>query len=120
MLGGGMRQAGVMAAAGVVALENGIERLAEDHANAKRLATGLAGLFPGCCDPDIVETNLFHVQVSQLGMRGQELAEYLAGEGILVFPSEPRMRFSTHNMVTSDDIDHTLDVFTRLCASVRG
>ena len=114
MLGGGMRQAGVMAAAGIVALERGIARLAEDHANAKKLALGLAELFPGCCDPDEVETNLFHIEVAKLGMGGQELAGYLADEGILVFPGEPRMRFATHAMVASADIDRVLEVFARL------
>jgi threonine aldolase len=114
MLGGGMRQAGVMAAAGIVALETGIERLAEDHANAKKLALGLAERFPGCCDPDTVETNLFHVQVAKIGMSGQELADYLAGEGIRVFAGDPRMRFATHNMITSRDIDEVLETFDRL------
>jgi threonine aldolase len=114
MLGGGMRQAGVMAAAGIVALESGIDRLAEDHANARRLALGLAERFPGCCDPEEVETNLFHVDVAALGMGGQELADCLASEGILVFSGEPRMRFATHSMVTSDDIDRVLAVFSRL------
>jgi threonine aldolase len=116
MLGGGMRQAGVMAAAGIVALETGIDRLAEDHANAKTLAMGLADRFPGCCDPRIVETNLFHIRVSAFGIGGQELAEYLATEGILVFPGEPLMRLATHRMVTSEDIGHVLKAFGRLRA----
>jgi threonine aldolase len=114
MLGGGMRQAGVMAAAGIVALETGIARLAEDHANARKLALGLADLYPGCCNPAEVETNLFHIEVAQVGMGGQELAEYLAEEGILVFPGEPRMRFATHAMVSSADIDRVLEVLARL------
>ncbi len=114
MLGGGMRQAGVMAAAGIVALETGIDRLAEDHANAKKLALGLAELFPGCCDPDNVETNLFHIDVAMLGMGGQELADHLATEGVLVFAGEPRMRFATHAMVSSEDIDQVLEVFAQL------
>jgi threonine aldolase len=116
MLGGGMRQAGIMAAAGIVALTTGIDRLAEDHANAKRLAKGLAERFPGCCDPDLVETNLFHVQVAKFGMSGAELADCLAREGVLVFPGEPRIRFATHRMVTEDDIDEVLAVFDRLAA----
>lgn len=117
MLGGGMRQAGVMAAAGIVALESGIDRLAEDHANAKKLAWGLAELFPGCCDPDAVETNLFHITVKTLGIGGQELADHLANEGILVFAGEPRMRLATHRMVTGSDIDRVLEVFARLPAA---
>jgi threonine aldolase len=116
MLGGGMRQAGVMAAAGIVALETGIDRLTEDHANAVKLATGLLERFPGCCDPDIVETNLFHIRVSAFGMSGQELADYLAKEGILVFSGEPHMRLATHRMVTSEDIDRVLKAFGRLRA----
>jgi threonine aldolase len=116
LLGGGMRQAGVMAAAGIVALETGIDRLAEDHDNAKRLARGLAERFPGCCQPEMVETNLFHITVVALGVRGQELAEALAREGILVFAGEPRMRFATHRMVTSGDISRVLQAFDRLRA----
>lgn len=114
LLGGGMRQAGVMAAAGIVALETGIDRLAEDHANAKKLALGLAERFPGCCDPAVVETNLFHIQVAALGMTGRKLADYLVKEGILVFPGEPRMRLATHRMITSEDIDDVLKAFGRL------
>ena len=119
MLGGGMRQAGVMAAAGIVALESGIDRLAEDHANARKLAQGLAELFPGCCNPDDVETNLFHISVAALGVGGQDLADYLAREGILVFAGEPRMRLATHRMVTSSDMDRVLEVFAGLTAAAR-
>jgi threonine aldolase len=114
ILGGGMRQAGVMAAAGIVALETGIDRLAEDHANAKRLAAGLAERFPGCCDPDAVETNLFHVRVAAFGMSGKELADRLAREGILVFAGELRMRFATHRMVSVEDIVEVLRAFDRI------
>ena len=114
LLGGGMRQAGVMAAAGIVALETGIERMAEDHANAKKLALGLAERFPGCCDPDIVETNLFHIRPAVLGYSGQDLMELLDGEGIRVFPGDPKMRFATHNGVSSADIDEVLSVFDRI------
>ena len=118
MIGGGMRQAGVMAAAGLVAMTAGIDRLPEDHANAKKLALGLAERFPGCCDPDIVETNLFHINVAAVGMSGQELSDYLATQGIRIYPGDPRMRFSTHNMVTSEDIDEVLKAFDRLRKAV--
>ena len=101
---------------GIVAMETGIERLADDHANAKKLAQGLQERFPGCCDPGIVETNLFHVRASAFGMGGQELADYLAREGILVFPGEPTMRLATHRMVTCDDIGQVLQAFDRLRA----
>jgi len=116
MLGGGMRQAGIMAAAGIVALQTGIDRLAEDHANARRLAQGLAELAPGCCDPAAVQTNLFHIRVAAFGMGGQQLADTLAGEGILVFAGDPVMRLATHRMVSAGDIDRVLAVFARLPA----
>ena len=118
MLGGGMRQAGVMAAAGIVALESGIDRLAEDHANARKLAEGLAERFPGCCDLDIIETNLFHIRPAALGISGQALSDFLGKEGIRVFPGDPKMRFSTHNGITSEDIDAVLAVFDRLQEAV--
>jgi len=114
LLGGGMRQAGVMAAAGIVALETGIKRLADDHENAKKLACGLAERFPGCCDPNLVETNLFHIQVASFGMSGTELRNYLANQGILVFAGEPTMRFATHCMISTSDIDTVLRAFDRL------
>lgn len=115
MLGGGMRQAGVMAAAGVVALATGIDRLAEDHANAKHLAHGLAELFPGCLDQEKIETNMFFIKVAVLGKTGPQLAEELRKEGVLVFPTQPRMRLTTHCDVNAQDIDRALAIFARLC-----
>ena len=60
MLGGGMRQAGIIAAAGIVALEEMIDRLAEDHANARRLAEGIAGIPGLATEPDRVRTNILY------------------------------------------------------------
>ena len=114
MLGGGMRQAGIMAAAGIVALQTGIERLADDHAHARALAAGLAEMFPGSCDPGVVETNLFFIQTAAFGMSGDALAEHLAANGILVFAGQPRMRLATHVDVTGDDVAEVLQVFAGL------
>jgi threonine aldolase len=114
LLGGGMRQAGVMAAAGIVALQSGIDRLAEDHANARRLAQGLAERFPGCCQPELVETNLFHVQMAALGLSGEELAAYLENQGILIFAGETRIRLATHCNVSAGDIEAVLAAFDLL------
>lgn len=114
MLGGGMRQAGVMAAAGIVALKTGVERLAEDHANANKLAIGLAELIPDCCDVNSVKTNIVLVELTNFSIKGQGLADYFAREGILVFPSEARLRLVTHRMVSTQDIDLVLNVFYRL------
>jgi threonine aldolase len=120
MLGGGMRQAGVMAAAGVIALETGIERLAEDHANARKLALGLADRFPGCCHPELVETNMCHVDVRVFGVTRDELAAYLAPKGIVIFGgSNPRMRLTTHCGITSEDIDTVLKAFDALRAAIK-
>ena len=113
-----MRQAGIMAAAGIVALKTGIDRLAEDHASAQRLAQGLAELFPGCIDQRTVETNMFFIKVAALGRSGPQLAEELRREGILVFPTQPRMRLTTHCNVCSQDIDRALRVFARLRQSI--
>ncbi|HNS51595.1 MAG TPA: GntG family PLP-dependent aldolase [Anaerolineae bacterium] len=119
MLGGGMRQAGVMAAAGLVALQTGIDRLAEDHANAKKLALGLAERFPGCCDPDLVETNMCHVDVRILGLTRDELAAYLATKGVIIFGgANPRMRLTTHCGISSQDIDVVLEAFDGLRAAI--
>jgi threonine aldolase len=114
MLGGGMRQAGVMAAAGILALTKGADRLGEDHANARKLAEGLAERFPGCVDLARVETNMFHIQVARLGVSGQQLADFMRGEGIWLFPGDPRMRLTTHNGVSSQDIDTVLAAFDKL------
>lgn len=120
LLGGGMRQAGVMAAAGLVAMESGIERLAEDHANAKKLAVGLADRFPGSCDPDLVETNLLFINVGAFGMSGQALAEFLHSQGILIFAGEARIRLATHLDVSAADIERVLVAFGRLRRSSVG
>jgi threonine aldolase len=114
MLGGGMRQAGIMAAAGIVALETGINRLAEDHANAKKLAIGLANRFPDLCDVGEVETNIVFIKVAKIGISGQEFADHLEREGILVFPGESQMRLVTHRMISSNNIDYVLKVFDRI------
>jgi threonine aldolase len=114
LLGGGMRQAGIMAAAGIVALEKGIDRLAEDHANSKRLAQGLEELFAGCLGQKAVETNMVYIRVAALGRSATQLAEELRSEGILVFPGDPLMRLTTHRDVSSQNIDRVLEVFARL------
>lgn len=105
MLGGGMRQAGVIAAAGLVALDTMLERLAEDHENARRLATELARI-PGInCSPENTVTNIVmfsppsHVPprafIDRLRDRGMKLN----------YPVGPRIRAVTHRMVQAEDID---------------
>ena len=107
MVGGGMRQAGVLAAAGIVALDTMIDRLAEDHANARKLSEGLAEI-PGIgIDPDSAPTNLVFFEVQREDRA--ELYEELSGRGVLGGSPERRWRYATHYGVTESDIDYVLE-----------
>jgi threonine aldolase len=115
-LGGGMRQSGVLAAAGLYALEHHLARLPEDHANARRLADGLAA-FPGASIPFPVETNL--VFAAFANRSAAELASRLAAEGLLCNPEGSRpdlLRFVTHLDVSREDIDEALRRAARVVA----
>lgn len=113
MLGGGWRQAGVMAAAGLWALDYMVGRLSEDHSNARTLAEGLAELPGIAIDVSRVETNIviFHVTA----MSSQEFVADCRRRGVLGGGYvSGRVRFVTHYGITADDIRETLDV----CADV--
>ena len=115
VVGGGMRQAGVLAAAGVVALTEMVDRLVDDHENAKRLATELAeipGLF---VDVDRVRTNIVYVDILEPGPAAPELVERLRVEGVRVLPVGPgRFRAVTHYHIASEDVAYALGVFRRV------
>lgn len=103
--GGGMRQAGIFAAAGIVALESMIERLAEDHATARRLATHMAeaGL---AIDPDAVQTNMVFVELPEDGPDPVRFVADLAEAGVRINPPKGRrLRFVTHYGIEAEDID---------------
>ena len=105
--GGGMRQAGVIAAAGIVALDTMVDRLAEDHANARRLAVHLAeaGLILDC-PPEEVETNIVFAEIPTRLMDAEEFVMGLAAEGVQVNPPrDRRIRLLTHHNVSADDIE---------------
>jgi threonine aldolase len=108
MLGGGMRQAGIMAAAGLVALETMVDRLADDHANARRLAAGLAGLPGVVVDPSTIETNIVYAELED--GHGPEMAEELKARGVLANGRFGWVRFVTRNGITAEDVDEALDV----------
>jgi threonine aldolase len=111
VLGGGMRQAGVLAAAGIVALTEMVDRLAEDHANAHRLATGLAGVSGLKLDPAQYKTNIVYFDVVKPGLSAAELVAALQKEGVCMLAAGPRtIRAVTHYEVTAKDIDYALDV----------
>ncbi|MBI4830522.1 MAG: low-specificity L-threonine aldolase [Candidatus Lindowbacteria bacterium] len=115
MLGGGMRQAGVLAAAALYALDNNVERLAEDHRNAKRLAGALAKLDGVRIVNDPVETNLIYFDVSRTGMNPLEVKNESAERGVLVDPiSFTIMRAVTHLDVSRDDIERAIEVFGQI------
>jgi len=110
-LGGGMRQAGILAAAGIYALSHNIERLAEDHARAKRLATELAAVRPGLVDPAGVETNIVPLDLSVTDLDAATLAAQCRADGVLVSGVGPRrVRLVTHLDVDDAAIDRALDV----------
>jgi threonine aldolase len=105
MLGGGMRQAGVLAAPGLIALDSMRLRLAEDHENARRLAEGLARLGAGV-DMDTVQTNIIRFQVP---MAAQDFVDRLAERGVLANTTgQDSIRFVTHYEVSREDVDKVL------------
>ncbi len=108
LFGGAWRQAGVVAAAGLVALEQGPRRLHEDHVRASRLAEGLAEAFPGSVDPDLVETNMVLADTEPMGLEPLEAIRRLkeAGVGATIVP--PRVRMVTHLGISDDDIEAAL------------
>jgi threonine aldolase len=108
VLGGGMRQAGVVAAAGIHALEHHVDRLAEDHANARALAEGLASV-PGIgCDPDLVQSNMVLPKV--VDGDPEALASVLAARGVVVRPGRT-MRLVLHLDVQAEDVPRVVDGF---------
>lgn len=105
-LGGWMRQAGVIAAAGLFALEHNVPRLAQDHALAKRLASRLNELEGLCADAAGVDTNIVMVQVEAAGWTPATLSAALAERGVLVMPMGPRvLRFVTHLGLGDEDLE---------------
>jgi threonine aldolase len=111
MLGGGMRQAGVIAAAGIVALETMVERLRDDHENARRLAEGLARLRGIEIDPDRVQTNIVIFDMARTDLDAPGLVLKLAGHGVKCFSVGPnRIRMVTHKDVDRTGILYVLEV----------
>jgi threonine aldolase len=106
MIGGNMRQAGSIAAAGIVALETMVDRLAEDHATAKRLAEGLHGLDASLVNPADVETNIVRASVRASDRSALQWAEDFKARGIAVSPADSgSLRFVTHRHISADDVD---------------
>lgn len=116
MVGGNMRQAGSIAAAGVVALETMIDRLKDDHAMAKKLAAGFHEIDASLTDPDGVETNIVRVNVGHTGRSAAQWAEDFRAHGITVSPADPRsLRFVTHRHIGDAEVDAAIAA----CAGIR-
>lgn len=113
MFGGGMRQVGVIAAAGIFALENNVEKLSLDHARAKKLAAMLAKISWIEIDVDEIETNILVFKIDKTVMNAFQFADSLKKEGILCGPfSSSVVRMVTHLDLTDDDIDQVENVLT--------
>ena len=114
VLGGGMRQAGVIAACGIVAFEELIERLGEDHRRARSLAERLAGISGYSVDVGAVDTNMVYAEVSALGTSSQVVAA-LRAEGVLVSDRPPRqIRLVTHLQVSDEMVEEALRRMARV------
>ena len=100
---------GVMAAAGLVALDTMIDRLADDHANAKRLAEGLANIDGLSVDSDLIQTNIVIFEVDQSVGSANDLISALDREGVKIgSPGPQAIRMVTHRHISSDDVEEAL------------
>jgi threonine aldolase len=119
LLGGGMRQAGVVAAAGVYALEHNVSRLADDHRRARVLAEAIAGLPGLAVDLGTVETNIVVIDVGGTGLSVDQCLLSLEKQGLLVVPfGRSRMRAVTHLDVDDEDLENAIAVFRKVFAKI--
>ncbi len=118
MFGGGMRQAGYLAAAAIYALDHHVDRLAEDHANAKRLGEGIADTPGAFVDPDAIETNMVYIGIDSTFGTAQDLVDDMKEVGVWALAeSAQRIRAVLHLDVSSEDVDRVItlmkDVFKK-------
>jgi threonine aldolase len=110
VMGGGMRQVGVLAAPGLLALTEGRARLADDHRRARALVQGLAGIPGVTVRPDDVVTNMVYLRVKTPGRSESDLVSFLGTRGIRVYPPLPDgVRFVTSCEVDDDDVAAAID-----------
>lgn len=116
-LGGGMRQVGVLAAAARVALETGPERLAEDHAKARRLAEGFKELHDDAVDISHVETNMVYLNLAPFSIQAPDASAALKEHGVITLGMPgSAMRLVAHRDVSETDIDRALEAFRKVLA----
>lgn len=111
--GGGMRQAGILAAAGIYALNNHRTRLVEDHRRAKRLAEAISLIPAFNIDIDAVHTNIVIFDATPCGLTGVEIYERMKASGVLVTHFGARVRMIAHLDVSDDDIDRTITILQK-------
>jgi threonine aldolase len=118
MFGGAMRQAGIIAAAGVYALEHNVDRMADDHENAQRLASGLSAIDGVELLHDTIDTNLVFFDVAGTGKSAPDIAAALKEKGVLMGAQGPtRFRTVTHLDVSKDDIETALKAFNEVVSA---
>jgi threonine aldolase len=111
MFGGGMRQVGILAAAGIYALDHNIPRLKEDHDHAKKIARKLGSINGIAINPEEVETNIVIFDVAGTGMDAQTVIDRLRDQGVMMLPiAETRIRAVTHLDVSDEDTEKAIEI----------
>jgi threonine aldolase len=119
VVGGGMRQAGIIAAAGIVALEQMVDRLADDHRNTRLFAEGIAGIKGLATDLPRVRTDIMYFDVTTEKLTAAQLVEQLKKEGVLVLSTGPRqIRAVAHYGIVEEDIHTALRVIRKVMEEV--
>jgi threonine aldolase len=117
MFGGTMRQSGILAAAALHALDHHVDRLAEDHENARRFAGAIASIPGISIDPDSVETNMVFFDIDQAWGTGMQLAGKLSAAGLRMFATSPqRLRAVFHLDVTAEQTDRAAEILHSVVA----
>ena len=117
-IGGTMRQAGTIASAGIISLEKMVDRLAEDHENARLLCEGLQTIDGITPRQPPNPTNFVMVEATQLGWSSEELSERVQSQGVLVIQRPPSdLRLVLHRHLTRDDVDYTIETFRTVAAA---
>lgn len=112
VLGGGMRQAGVIAAAGIVALKEMVDRLAEDHNRARQLAEGISGMTGLSANPEGTKTNIIYIDIVRSDLTADNLVKRLHSKGLRLLATGFRqLRAVTHYHITNEDIKLALNIF---------
>jgi threonine aldolase len=116
LFGGAWRQAGVVAAAGLVALEEGPKHLAEDHERAHRLADAVAEIVPGSLDPADVETNMVFADTEPMAMTPLDVANRLEGHGVGASVVSGKVRMVTHVDIADEDVETAIAAWRAVAA----